>query len=407
MLLFALLAVVSAEVYFKETFDDTWAERWVESDWKKDSGEQGEWEHTAGEWYGDAEASKGLKTTQDARFYSISAKIPEPFSNKGKDLVIQYQVRFPQKIDCGGGYLKLMPSTQGQKEFDGESDYNIMFGPDICGYSTKKVHAIFSYNGQNKLIKKDVTAETDQVSHVYTFIVKPDNTYEILVDGNSKQKGKLEDDWDLLEPRKIKDPEQSKPEDWVDDAKMDDPEDEKPEGYDDVPKEIDDPDAEKPDDWDDEADGEWEPPVIDNPEYKGEWKAARIDNPDYKGPWVHPEIDNPDFVEDDELYAYEDFGLVGIDIWQVKSGTIFDNIIITDNYEEAKAFMEETYTANKDAEKEMFDAAEKARREKEEADRKKEEEERKAREAEEEEEDEDEDEEEAEEEEATPTKEEL
>merc|ERR1719348_693784 len=347
MLLFALLAVVSAEVYFKETFDDTWAERWVESDWKKDSGEQGEWEHTAGEWYGDAEASKGLKTTQDARFYSISAKIPEPFSNKGKDLVIQYQVRFPQKIDCGGGYLKLMPSTQGQKEFDGESDYNIMFGPDICGYSTKKVHAIFSYNGQNKLIKKDVTAETDQVSHVYTFIVKPDNTYEILVDGDSKQKGKLEDDWDLLEPRKIKDPEQSKPEDWVDDAKMDDPEDEKPEGWDDVPKEI----------------------------------------------------DNPDFVEDDELYAYEDFGLVGIDVWQVKSGTIFDNIIITDNYEEAKAFMEETYTANKDAEKEMFDAAEKARREKEEADRKKEEEERKAREAEEEEEDEDEDEEEAEEEE--------
>merc|ERR1712025_442110 len=162
----------------------------------------------------------------------------------------------------------------------------------------------------------------------------------------------------------------------------------------------DDPDAEKPDDWDDEADGEWEPPVIDNPEYKGEWKAARIDNPDYKGPWVHPEIDNPDFVEDDELYAYEDFGLVGIDVWQVKSGTILDNIIITDNYEEAKAFMEETYTANKDAEKEMFDAAEKARREKEEADRKKEEEERKAREAEEEEEDED-------EEEATPTKEEL
>merc|ERR1712177_148641 len=104
-------------------------------------------------------------------------------------------------------------------------------------------------------------------------IVKPDNTYEILVDGDSKQKGKLEDDWDLLEPRMIKDPEQSKPDDWVDDAKMDDPEDEKPEGWDDIPKQIDDPEAEKPEDWDDEADGEWEPPMIDNPEYKGEWKA--------------------------------------------------------------------------------------------------------------------------------------
>lgn len=27
--------------------------------------------------------------------------------------------------------------------------------------------------------------------------------------------------------------------------------------------------AKKPDDWDDEEDGEWEAPMIDNPEYKG------------------------------------------------------------------------------------------------------------------------------------------
>lgn len=29
-------------------------------------------------------------------------------------------------------------------------------GPDICGYSTKKVHVIFNYKGKNHLIKKDV-----------------------------------------------------------------------------------------------------------------------------------------------------------------------------------------------------------------------------------------------------------
>merc|ERR1712083_514927 len=142
----------------------------------------------------------------------------------------------------------------------------------------------------------------------------------------------------------------------------------------------------KPEDWDDEADGEWEPPMIDNPEYKG--------------PWVHPEVDNPDFVEDDELYMYESFGVVGIDIWQVKAGSIFDNIFLGDSLEEAQEFMKETYTKNKDAEKEMFDKAEEERRAKEE-------EERKAREAEEEEDEEDEDEdEEEEEEEATPEKEE-
>merc|ERR1712083_1278101 len=74
--------------------------------------------------------------------------------------------------------------------------------------------------GKNLLVKKEPTAETDQLSHVYTLLVKPDNTYEVFVDGESKQKGSLEEDWDFLEPRKIKDPELSKPDDWVDDAKM-------------------------------------------------------------------------------------------------------------------------------------------------------------------------------------------
>lgn len=36
----------------------------------------------------------------------------------------------------------------------------------------------------------------------------------------------------------------------------------------DKPENIPDPDAKKPDDWDDEMDGEWEPPMITNPEYK-------------------------------------------------------------------------------------------------------------------------------------------
>ena len=36
----------------------------------------------------------------------------------------------------------------------------------------------------------------------------------------------------------------------------------------DQPEYIADPDAKKPDDWDDDMDGEWEPPMIPNPEYK-------------------------------------------------------------------------------------------------------------------------------------------
>jgi len=42
-------------------------------------------------------------------------------------------------------------------------------------------------------------------------------------------------------------------------------------------------------------------------------------------------------------------------LWQVKAGSIFDNIIVTDSVDEAEAFLHETWEKNKDAEKAMFD----------------------------------------------------
>merc|ERR1712228_654732 len=51
-------------------------------------------------------------------------------------------------------------------------------------------------------------------------------------------------------------------------------------------------------------------------------------------------IANPEFVDDDAVYKYDDFGFIGFDLWQVKGGTIFDNVIITDDVAEADAFAE-------------------------------------------------------------------
>merc|ERR1711956_167791 len=115
-------------------------------------------------------------------------------------------------------------------------------------------------------------------------------------------------------------------------GKIDDTEDVKPEDWE-QPEHVADPDATKPEDWDDEMDGEWEPPMIDNPEYEGEWKPRQIDNPDYKGAWVHPEIDNPEYnaADADGIAKYAENCKIGLDLWQVKSGTIFDNVMITDD----------------------------------------------------------------------------
>ncbi|KAG2626449.1 hypothetical protein PVAP13_3KG354600 [Panicum virgatum] len=345
LLAVASVAAVAGEVFFQEKFEDGWESRWVKSDWKKDENMAGEWNHTSGKWNGDAE-DKGIQTSEDYRFYAISAEYPE-FSNKGKTLVLQFSVKHEQKLDCGGGYVKLLGGDVDQKKFGGDTPYSIMFGPDICGYSTKKVHAILTKDGKNHLIKKDVPCETDQLTHVYTLIIRPDATYSILIDNEEKQTGSVYEHWDILPPKKIKDPEAKKPEDWDDKEYIPDPEDKKPE------------------DWDDEEDGEWTAPTIPNPEYKGPWKQKKIKNPNYQGKWKAPMIDNPDFKDDPYIYAFDSLKYIGIELWQVKSGTLFDNIIITDDPALAKKFAEDTWGKHKEAEKAAFDEAEKMKEEEE------------------------------------------
>ncbi|KAI8892393.1 Calreticulin family-domain-containing protein [Globomyces pollinis-pini] len=231
-----------------------------------------------------------------------------------------------------------------------------MFGPDICG-NDKKTHAILNYKDKNHLIKKPIQCESDQMTHLYTFIIKPDQTYKVLVDQEEKSSGSILKNWELLPVEKIDDPNASKPSSWVDNPMMDDPTDVKPDGWD-APDTITDPEALKPEDWDDEDDGEWEPAVLPNPDYKGEWKPKQIKNPDYKGKWVHPKIDNPAYNYDANIYAYKS-QYVGFDLWQVKAGTMFDNIIITDSLEEANQFASLTFTKDKPLEKKAKEALDK------------------------------------------------
>jgi len=71
--------------------------------------------------------------------------------------------------------------------------------------------------------------QDDEFTHLYTLVVRSDNTYEVKIDNGRVESGSLEEDWDFLPPRKIKDPEARKPDDWDERAKIDDPEDTKPE----------------------------------------------------------------------------------------------------------------------------------------------------------------------------------
>jgi len=357
-----LLGITSAKIYFKDDFssDPFSSKRWVQSAWKQDTGEAGKLEFSGGLW--GAGDRGGIRTTEDAKFYAFTAKVDEEFDNADADqLVFAFSVKHEQKMDCGGGYAKLLPPGIDVESFNGDTDYSIMFGPDICGYSTKKVQAIFNYNGDNLLKNSDVKCPDDEYTHQYLLIVNKDSTYEIRVDGEEKAKGNMKDDWTFEKPKTIKDPEKPKPDDWVDDEEIDDPEDTKPDDWDDEPANIPDPDASKPDDWDDEEDGEWQAPQIDNPEYKGEWKPKRIPNPDYKGPYVQPEIDNPEYVEAKDVYKRGKIGYIGVEVWQVKAGTVFSDFVLTDSIDEAEAFLNERKT-NEDDEKAAKEAYEEAQK---------------------------------------------
>ncbi|KHN11191.1 Calreticulin [Glycine soja] len=66
---------------------------WIDkgTDWKKDENMAGEWNHTSGQWNGDAN-DKGIQTREDYRFYAILAEYPE-FNNKDKILLFQFSVK--------------------------------------------------------------------------------------------------------------------------------------------------------------------------------------------------------------------------------------------------------------------------------------------------------------------------
>merc|ERR1711953_876415 len=202
--------------------------------------------------------------------------------------IIQYQAKYEKDIECGGGYIKVGPKQADLTTFGDPTPYNIMFGPDKCGY-TKRTHLIFNYKGKNILKKSDFAykQEGEGTSHLYRIVLKPDNTVKVEIDEEKIYEGSLKEDWEILKPKEIPDPDDKKPDDWVDDSMMDDPEDKKPDDWVEEKRMVD-SEAKKPDDWDDEEDGEWEAPMKDNPAVKG--------------------------------------------------GTIFDNVIITDDKAEADAF---------------------------------------------------------------------
>jgi calnexin len=54
----------------------------------------------------------GLLVSEKARKYAIATSLPEPVDPQRGPLVLQYDLRLQNGLDCGGAYLKfLMPQV--------------------------------------------------------------------------------------------------------------------------------------------------------------------------------------------------------------------------------------------------------------------------------------------------------
>ncbi|KAF9432523.1 hypothetical protein BGZ76_010665 [Entomortierella beljakovae] len=397
---------------FLEQFANNWSDRWTASEATKESNTEGEVFSYVGKWeveeptvLAGIRGDLGLVAKSAATHHAISASLPEVVDNKDKTLVVQYEVKAQQGLECGGAYMKLLtdsPEGIKFKEFSNDTPYTIMFGPDKCG-GTNKVHFIFRHKNpitgkyEEKHLQSAPMAKVNKFTNLYTLIVKPDQTFEIKINGESASTGSLLESFQppVNPPKEIDDPNDSKPANWVEVAKIPDVTATKPDDWDeDAPAriidekatkpsdwledelaEIPDPESVKPDDWDDEEDGDWIPPatanpkcqdngcgpwtkpLISNPAYKGKWTAPLIDNPEYKGVWAPRKIANPEFFEDLTPSNFDKIGAVGFEIWTMQKDILFDNIYIGHSVKDAEALAAETYDIKHASEKKQDEIA--------------------------------------------------
>uniref|UniRef100_A0A1B6DDQ8 Calnexin n=1 Tax=Clastoptera arizonana TaxID=38151 RepID=A0A1B6DDQ8_9HEMI len=406
-ILYTTPSVPTSGVYFTEHFDDLekFQHKWVKSEAKKEGIDESISKYD-GVWAVEQAVRDPLKNDfglvlkTKAKHAAISAKLDRPFIFKEKPLVVQYEVMFQEGQECGGAYIKLLSSDSQNtdlKKFHDRTPYTIMFGPDKCA-SDYKLHFIFRHKNPNngtlseKHCKKPKERldepYTDKAPHLYTLIVRPDNTFQVYLDHKVVNEGSLLDDFTppVNPPAEIDDPNDVKPEDWderekipdMDVRKPDDwdetapqmikdPSATKPDGWlDDEPENIPDPSAEKPSDWDEEMDGEWEAPLvpnpacegapgcgewtvpeIPNPAYKGKWRPPMIENPNYQGKWSPARIANPEFFEDKEPYKMTPIYAVGLELWSMSNQILFDNFIITENPSIADQWAAQTFDLKK------------------------------------------------------------
>jgi calnexin len=312
------------------------------------------------------------------KFYVLSSKIDSFPKMEGKEFVFQFESRHPEYIDCTGGFMKLFGDIE-PIVITEKTPALLTFGPEMCGDVS---HVIFKFRHLNKKTRiwSEISLidpppfEPDGLNQLFTLVIRPNNTYEILINGETVKKGSLYEDFDppINGYIEVPDPDDFKPDDWdereyiIDEAavKPDDWDEnaplfiqsppQLPEGWqENEPLYIEDRGSKKPSAWSDEILGEYKYPLIENPKcfgpnskgcgkytpgyiknpnYKGEWNKPLIRNPNYKGKWKQKMIPNKDYSHEPKAYLLPRPGAIGFNFWSADANIAFKNILISNKF---------------------------------------------------------------------------
>ena len=119
------------------------------------------------------------------------------FFCRDKPLVVQYAIQLKKKLNCAGGFIKLFDCNLDQNNLFGGSPYLLQFGPNKCG-SNKEITANLFHEGKKYEIQQSTVEPLDDGNtHFYTFIIHPNSSYDILIDGKSVLNGSLTSGWNV------------------------------------------------------------------------------------------------------------------------------------------------------------------------------------------------------------------
>ncbi|EAY10552.1 Calreticulin family protein [Trichomonas vaginalis G3] len=314
---------------------------------------------------------RGLVTVDKEKSSIISYKLPAPIYPMNETIVIQYEVRAQIIYHIFRTTLRIHTNDFDVYHQTNDTHGTIEFGPV---HNEKKTKALLNFyinsNEDKHKIEKFIDIPVDEIPHLYTLIIRPDNTFEYMIDAMSFLNGTFTDSFKIpiVEPKMIDDPNDKKPSDWVDeefivDVNATKPDDwnesepefvpnprykDKPMGWrEDEPEMIPDPKDPKPENWNEAVFGKykrrmiknpkcsigcgkWKQPMMKNKKYKGKWTPPLIKNPKYKGKWVPRKIPNPKFTHE---YNYSLPGITGFsfNVWSFYHDILVTNLLVSHN----------------------------------------------------------------------------